>query len=163
MSQFVMPAALAGKTVIKAKKLIEDQLGYDFFGLAIKIVVFFSAAWFLEQWLKYNSNRPVSATIAAIFAGLGGAAFFALSQWLIDLITSKEEKSGIKYWDVIKIVATLLVMWEAYNYYNSRESLNMKPSPFTLGVFGVIITVLGLMAVPDLLKKIQELQMVIKK
>lgn len=162
MSQFVVPAALAGKAIIKTKKLLEDQLGYDFFGLVIKIVVFFVAAWVLEQYVRWSGGDS-NVKLATTFGAIGGVPLFALSQWLLDLFRPKEIVQGWKYWDIVKITATLLVSWEAYNYYESRQSLNMKPSPFTIGVFGAIISILGIMAVPDLLKKIQELQMAVKK
>lgn len=156
MSQFVLPAVEAAKLGIKSfqktSKLSLELFKYDFFGLAIKLVVYFAFAWIINQYLRWI-NGDTNTRLAVIFGALGGLPLFGLAQWLIDLLQPKEVKTGVKYWDIVKGVAFLLVAWEAYNYYESNQKTS---SPMTLGIFGLILALLGLSVVPDIITKLKE-------
>ena len=62
---------------------------------------------------------------------------------------------GFKFWDVVKIVALLLVITEMMMYINQNRKVGSNPSPMTLGVFTLIIVSLGATTVPELVKRIK--------
>ena len=63
--------------------------------------------------------------------------------------------SGFKFWDIIKIVAILIVIVEAFRYMESVKALGQKSSPATLGVFLLLIAILGIITVPELYNRLK--------
>ncbi len=60
---------------------------------------------------------------------------------------------GIKYWDVIKIVAIILVVLEWHSL-SQRRTL----TPTTQGLFLVIASGLALFTIPELFQRLKEMQ-----
>lgn len=156
----VIPAAMAiklgNKSIDKAKSTSIELYGYDFIGLMMKLVVYFIVAYFVEKYIWWTQQKPVNQILAGIFTALGGLPLFALSPTILKYFDSSEVNRGIKFWDIVKAGAVGLVAWEAYNYYRTQENLGGKVSPMTIGVFGLILSLLGFVAIPDILKKLQE-------
>ena len=156
----VIPAAMAlkigSKGIDKAKNASVELYGYDFVGLMIKIIVYFTVAWFVEKYVWWIQQKPINQLVSMIFGAIGGLPLFALSTNLLKYFDSSEVNRGIKFWDIVKAGAVGLVAWEAYNYYKTQENLGGKVSPMTIGVFGLILSLLGFVAIPDILKKLQE-------
>lgn len=166
-----VPVALAGQLlkgglaakfssdgIKKAKNASVEMYGYDFVGLMLKLTVFFIVAWFVEKYIWWSQQKPVNQILSGIFGALGGLPLFALSPTILKYFDSAEVNRGIKFWDIVKAAAVGLVAWEAYNYYKTQENLGGKVSPMTIGVFGLILSLLGFIAIPDILKKLQENQ-----
>lgn len=158
----VIPAAMAiklgSKGIDKAKNTSIELYGYDFVGLMMKIVVYFIVAYFVEKYIWWTQQKPVNQLLSGIFSAIGGLPLFALTPTILKYFDSSEVNRGIKFWDIVKAGAVGLVAWEAYNYYKTQENLGGKVSPMTIGVFGLILSLLGFVAIPDILKKLQEKQ-----
>ena len=151
-----LAAKLGSKAIDKAKNTSVELYGYDFVGLMIKLVVYFVVAYFVEKYIWWASQKPVNQVLAGIFGAIGGLPLFAASPAIIKYFDSSEVNRGIKFWDIVKVGAVGLVLWEAMNYHSAQEKLGGKVSPMTIGVFGLILSLLGFMAIPDVLKKLQE-------
>ena len=150
MSQYIF-AAGAKRTADVARKTLEKELGYDFFGLIIKLIVYFVVAWFLDGYIKAVAGQQnIVGKIIGIIGGIGGAF---ISAQIISYFTKPDEHK-IPFWTVVKTVAIFMVFIEAKNYYELNESLNRKPSPFTLSIFGLIIALLGFVTFPDIMNKL---------
>ena len=158
----VIPAAMALKLgnegIKKAKNQSIELYGYDFVGLMMKLVVYFIVAYFVEKYIWWTQQKPVNQILAGIFSALGGLPLFALTPTILKYFDNSEVNRGIKFWDIVKAGAVGLVAWEAYNYYKTQENLGGKVSPMTIGIFGLILSLLGFVAIPDILKKLQEKQ-----
>ena len=155
-----LAAKLGGKAVDKAKSVSVELYGYDFVGLIIKLMVYFIVAYFVEKYIWWVQQKPVNQILAGIFTALGGITVFPLSQQILKYFDNSEVNRGIKFWDIVKAGAVGLVLWEAMNYHKTQENLGGKVSPMTIGVFGLILALLGFMAIPDILKKLQERQII---
>jgi len=162
---FVLPAAkyalmskFGSEGIKKAKNASIELYGYDFIGLMVKLAVYFVVAYFVEKYIWWTQQKPVNQLLAGIFGALGGLPLFALSPSILKYFDSSEVNRGLKFWDLVKAGAVGLVAWEAYNYYKTQENLGGKVSPMTIGVFGLILSLLGFVAIPDILKKLQEKQ-----
>ena len=158
---------LALKGVDVARSALAKELGYDFFGLIVKIVVYFIVAWFLEGILKASLNLgDPTSLLHRILGSIGGIPIISLPQWVSDLITGKkfvppvipDQPSKlidtINYWTIVKGVGMFLILLEAKNYYELNESQNRKPSPITLGIFALIMILFGFITFPDIVNRI---------
>jgi len=156
MSQLVAGAVLSGgvKAGKAGQKFLHDELGYDFIGLGTKIVFFFVVAYFINKVFEaiiFGGN--VLASFMALF---GVKAPSSLPEQLIKFFT--DGIGGFRFWDIVKVLATLLVIMEAFNYIENQKLKGLKPSPLTLGVFSVIIIGLGLITVPEIIQRLKEKQ-----
>lgn len=165
----VVPIALAGtllKTGIasklgsigiqKAKNASIELYGYDFVGLLTKLVIYFIVAYFIEKYIYFTQQKPINSFLSGIFGAIGGLPLFAISATVLKYFDSSQVNSGIKFWDIVKGGAIALVIWEMWNFYNGQKILGGKASPMTLGLFGLIISLLAFITIPDVLKKVQE-------
>ena len=73
----------------------------------------------------------------------------------IKQLFSEQGFHGLNYWSVIKIIVILLVIAEFSQYLKMNKNLGGKSSSFTIGIFTLIIVVLGLTTVPELVKRIK--------
>jgi len=153
-----LAAKFGSKAIDKAKSASVEMYGYDFVGLMVKIVVYFTVAWFVEKYIWWSQQKPVNQVLMGLFGAIGGLPLFALSPTILKYFDNSEVNRGIKFWDIVKAGAVGLVAWEAFNYYKVQENLGGKVSPMTIGIFGLILSLLGFIAVPDILKKLQEKQ-----
>ena len=147
-----IPKSLALKGVDVARSSLAKEFGYDFFGLAIKLVVYFIVAWFLDGYFKAVAGQQnIVGKIIGIIGGVGGA--FAYGK-LLDFFTKPEDQK-VPYWTIVKTLAVFLVFLEAKNYYELNESNGVKPSPVTLGVFASIIGFLTFITFPDVMSSLK--------
>lgn len=140
------------KVFSSSQEFLKKELGYDFFNLIVKLVVYFVAAWFLDQYIKAVAGQQ--NIVARIIGNFGGIIGYLISVNIIEYFT-KPELHKVPYWTVVKGVAMFLVLLEAKNYYELNESDNRKPSPLTLGVFAIILAILGFMTFPDIMEKLK--------
>ena len=72
----------------------------------------------------------------------------------------KDGINGFRYWDIVKALATLLVLAEWFQWYNTEKAKDPKniPSPLTNGVFFVIVSGLALITFPELFQRLKEIR-----
>ncbi len=141
-----------------SQQLSIDAFKYDFINLGMKIIFFFTIA--------YGIQKLFEAIISAQGFVISFVAFFGLHlpanipepvrKFFLEGISIGNQR--IQFWDIIKVVATLLVILEAMNYMNTQKALGFKPNGFTLAVFGVIITGLALITFPEIISRVQEIR-----
>jgi len=138
-----------------SQKFLTDELGYDFVGLGIKISFFFIVAYLINKTFEaiiFGGN--VLATFMALF-GIKSPSHIPES--LVNFFT--DGINGFRFWDIVKILATFLVILETFNYIENRKLRGLKPSPLTLGVFAVIIIGISLVTFPELIQRLKEKNM----
>jgi len=181
----ISPTTAIATTGIKAGKAISKEVfGFDFVGLIIKLVVFFAIGYLSEIFIKSKiaidniiRNPDTPMAVATGFFGISGIVFNYLYNTFktekedpvkadpvssdfwnnekIKQLFSENGFHGFNYWSIIKIIAVLLVVSEFTRYLKTNKDLGGKASPFTVGIFTILIIALGLTTVPDLIKRIK--------
>lgn len=144
-----------GKQVRKETGDLSIELfNFDFANLTIKIVAWFLIAIFIDKihFMINNSAVNVAATIAGMF-GYRIPTPAQEPQFFKKLFN--EGYFGLKYWDFIKIGAIILVFIEFMRYYENEKRLGGRPSPFTIGIFVLIMTLLSAFTVPEIIQKLK--------
>ncbi len=145
--------AVAGLTVDSAKFASKEIFGFDFVNLGLKLLVYFTVALIFAKVMEAIIFARGSFILIANLFGFNIPTEDQLPQTLKDLFNGGIK--GFKFWDVVKIVALLLVITEMVMYINQNRRMGSNPSPMTLGVFTLIIVSLGITTVPELVKRIK--------
>ena len=141
------------QAVSTAQKSSVELFGYDFTGLVVKLVVYFGLALIFSKIME------------GIILARGGFVQFAnllginipQSEQMPDSLKKLFDGgiNGFKFWDIIKVIAILLVIMEYLRYSQSIKNLNAKVSPMTSGVFILLIVIMGITTIPELHKRIK--------
>ena len=143
-----LTAAQVGKDELKALSLREYN--YDFVGLVTKLVVYFTLSLFAKFMEAVILGRGFYKTLATLF-GYSIPASTEFPKFLVDLFGENGVK-GFKFWDIVKIGAILMVLFEFMRY--SKNNPNTK-NALTIGLFVGIIVALGLTTLPELIKRVK--------
>ncbi len=181
LPQTIFLGAQAAKTAKTVNDIAIEKFSYDFSGLAIRLALFFAVAFLIEIYFKSKiaidkTIRNPSTTIINSF-GLGGILFnYLFNQFKeqadnpevptpeasdffnnesLQKIFSPEGFHGFRFWDIIKIIAGILVLMEWNRFRNATQSSGGKVSPLTHGLFLLFVIGIGLSVVPDLVKKLK--------
>ena len=146
---FALSAAQVGKDELKAISLREYN--YDFVGLITKLVVYFTLSLLFAKFMEaVILGRGFYKTLATLF-GYNIPASSEFPKFLTDLF-GEEGIKGFKFWDIVKLGAILMVLFEFSRY--SKNNPNTK-NALTIGLFVGIIAVLGLTTLPELIKRVK--------
>ncbi len=148
------PRVTAAKAAIDISRSVSnDFFGYDFVSLLLKLFIFFTVAFVFAKFMEaVIFTRGAWITIANLL-GFQIPKSSEIPDSLKKLFDGGI--SGFKYWDVIKVVASILVIAELFQYVNKNRMAGSSSSPITIGLFVLIITVLTVVTVPDLFKRIK--------
>lgn len=151
----INPATLVASTTLdSSKQLSKEIFGYDFVGLLVKLFIFYSVGFVIAKVMEaIIFSRGVFTTLANLF-GFQIPNSEQLPTALINLF-GETGLHGFKFWDFVKIISVLLVIAEFFQYLNTQKMTGGKPSPMTMGIFTLIIISLGLVTIPELLKRIK--------
>ena len=164
-------AASAVKQIVQ--KELTERFGFDFISLGIKLLAFFAIMFVLEKFMQAqlffgNLTGNQQSGIAAGLFGISGIIInlfipkdenVTISKKITDNPTitalfSEQGFKGFRFWDLVKLVAILLVIAEFVGYLNSNK--NAKKSPFTITIFVSIIAVLSIATLPQMLKSLKK-------
>jgi len=127
---------------------------FDFVNLILKLFIFFSVAWLINKIFEaiiFGEN-----TLKTIAGLIGINLPNTLPENIVNFFQNGIQ--GFRYWDFIKIIATLLVIMEWFSWYEAEKAINKTPSAFTHGVFGVIVLGLTFISVPELFQRLKEIK-----
>lgn len=146
--------AIGSMTLDSGKQLSKEIFGYDFVGLLVKLFIFYAVAFVIAKVMEaIIFSRGVFTTLANLL-GFQIPNSEQLPTSLINLF-GEQGFHGFKFWDIVKMISILMVTAEFFQYLNTQKSLGGKPSPMTMGIFTLIIISLGLVTIPELLKRIK--------
>ncbi len=145
---------LAGSKIAKSSfdesgQFLTEKFGYDFVALITKLTVYFVIALIFAKLMEAIIFTRGSFVLIANLLGFNIPKSEQLPDSLKKLFNGGI--SGLKFWDFVKIVAILLVIAEFIRY----TKLPQKSSPLTIGIFILIIAVLGITTVPELAKRLK--------
>ena len=143
--------ALTAAQVGKERLDLEREYNYDFVGLVTKLVVYFTLSLLFAKFMEaVILGRGFYKTLASLF-GYNIPASTEFPKFLVDLF-GEEGIKGFKFWDIVKIGAILMVLFEFMRY--SKNNPNTK-NALTIGLFVGIIVALGLTTLPELVKRVK--------
>ena len=153
-----MSAILAGQTLATGfktgQKLSTDAFSFDFPGLVTKLTVFFVVAYVITK--VFESIINIDSTLRFILKTAGINFPDVFPENIVNFF--RDGIRGVKFWDIVKLLAILLVIMEWNNWMQTQKALKITPSPMTQGVFLVLNTGLILITVPELFQRLKELK-----
>jgi len=154
-SKLINPADVAVQLGTQFQKKASQQsielFNYDFVALAVKLIVYFVAAYVITKLMEAIIFARGGFVIIANLLGFNIPSSEQVPQQLKDLFG--EGLHGVKFWSAVKVIAVLLVVWEYLNYVEVNSRNGGKPSPLTTGVFLMIGLGLSLTVFPELLAR----------
>ena len=143
--------AITQKALGQSQEYSREIFGYDFGGLVVKLVIYFTIALLFSKFMEaVIYTRGVFVTFANLFG---------INVPTADQIPDSIKKlfdggiGGFKFWDLVKVVAILLITAEYFRY---RKSNINNTSPMTTGIFVLLISVLAITTIPELIKRVKE-------
>jgi len=135
-------------------KLSIELFSFDFANLAIKLLVWFMIAIVIDKihFVITSAGVNVVSTIVNAF-GYNLPTVQSEPDFFKKLFG--EGYFGLKYWDFIKIGALILVLIEFMRWYENEKRIGGEPSPFTLGIFALIMVLLSAFTIPEIIKKLK--------
>jgi len=133
-------------------KLSQEVFGFDFVQLIIKMGIYFLVAIIIDKLhFLVTGTANIAATILLAF----GINLPTSEPDFITKLFSEQGISGVKYWDIIKFGAMALIVIEMLFYIQTQRNLGGSPSPFTIAIFLLIISTIGIFTIPELIQKIK--------
>ncbi len=130
---------------------LRERFNYDFVNLGIKLLIFFGTMFIFAKFMEAVIFVRGGFLIFANLLGFNIPKSEQLPQSLKDLFNGGI--NGFKFWDIVKIVAILLVVAEFMRYMSNNQGA--KSSPMTIGIFIAIIVILGITTIPELKTRLQ--------
>ena len=154
LGKFASPTAFVTKSAIsQAQNLSLQKFGYDFTGLFFRLFIFFGLAFVFAKFME------------SVILTRGGFITFAnFLGWKIpqsDQLPDTIKKlfgdgiQGFKFWDIIKIIGMVLVVYEYFEFKNQKNELDQSVNPLTTGVFLLLVIMLGVTTIPELVKRVK--------
>ena len=154
--QGAIVAAKAAQLALQSGgEISENTFKYDFINLATKLVLFFVTAYALAKVFEaIIFGQGLIVSFVALFG-------LKLPQSLPEPIVSffQEGIRGFRFWDLIKLLAIMLVILEWNNWYKTEKARGVaNPSPLTTGVFAMIVGSMVLITIPELWVRFKEIR-----
>ena len=150
----IVGAKVASKVAQEGAKLSSDIFKYDFVNLITKLVIFFVFSYVVAKIFEaIIFGQGLIVSFVALFG-------LKLPQSLPEPIVNffQEGIKGFRYWDFIKTFAILLVIMEFNNWLTEQAARGIRPSPMTIGVFGVLIGGMALITLPEVWQRAKEIR-----
>ena len=150
-------------TIKTTREASVSILGYDFLGLIGRLLAFFVVAFLINS---YFQAVIVGGGWLNTFAGFFNLKFpSTLPDSIIKLFTVGYK--GVTFWQVVQVIAILLIIVEAMQYekmLKSNKTLEhpngQKANVSTLAVFTILALSLSLITFPQIIQKAQEMRIV---
>jgi len=138
----------------EAGKLSIELFNFDFMSLFVKLLVYTFIAILIDK-IHFMLTSPLVNVSSTILNALGYNLPTTASEPNFFKKLFGEGYFGLTYWDLVKLGAILLVFIEFMRYYENEKKLGGSASPFTLGIFVLIMTLLSAFTVPEIIRKIK--------
>jgi len=154
--------AIAGSIIAAkaGKEALRELAGYDFVGLLTRIVIFFVVALIIAKIFELIIFAQSGLTTAAKLFGI------PLPTHAPEFIRKLFDEgyvigsTRIKWWDLIKILAVLMVTYEMILFMQNKKAQNEKAAPTTIAIFVLIIAGLTVISFADIFQMLKERQLI---
>lgn len=148
-ASIAIPVAMKAKQ--KASQFVQESTGYDFLNLFQGLVIIFLIAKAIELYVQVA--KGVSSGWISVIKLFGFQAPTNVPSALDTLVSTGF--SGIKYWDIIKGLMILIVIYE---WSKAKDRLNSSGQL----AFGMISAFLILITIPSLSQRLKEMKILSK-
>ena len=131
-------------------------LGYDFIGLVSRLALFFLTGFLINSYFQATIQGGIWLNSLAGFFGLNFPT--TLPEWVTKLFTTGFH--NITFWQIIQVIAVLIVVVEYMQYDRMLKQTNEKPNTTTIAVFTIISLGLSLITFPQIVQKIKEMRII---
>ena len=131
-------------------------LGYDFIGLISRLALFFLTGFLINSYFQATISGGIWLNSLAGFFGLNFPT--TLPEWVTKLFTTGFH--NITFWQIIQVIAVLIVVVEYMQYDRMLKQTNEKPNTTTIAVFTIISLGLSLITFPQIVQKIKEMRII---
>lgn len=158
LKKIAAQAASSGASAAnQASGLSKEIFGYDFIALITKLTIFYVVAYLFAKFMEaiiYGGNFLNSFVLGAgSLFGLKIPKKEVFPKVLVDLFIDGYGPQKIVYWDIVKSLSLALVIFEAIQYLNANKKVGADPSPFTIGIFTLIVGAIAVVTIPDIFKR----------
>ena len=129
-------------------------LGYDFVGLISRLAIFFLTGFLINSYFQATIQGGIWLNSLAGFFGLNFPT--TLPEWTTKLFTTGFH--NITFWQIIQVIAVLIVVVEYMQYDRMLKQTNEKPNVTTGAVFAMIGLGLSLITFPQIIQKVKEMR-----
>jgi len=147
-------AGVSRQSAKESGKLSMELFSFDFLNLTIKLLVWFLIAVVIDK-IHFAINGGLVNVVTTIINAFGFNLPTAQSEPDFFKKLFNEGYFGLKYWDLVKLGAIVLVIIEFYRWYENEKRLGFSPSPFTIGIFASFVLLLSAFTVPEIIDKIK--------
>lgn len=160
LKKIAAQAATSGASAAsQASGLSKEIFGYDFVGLITKIVIFNVIAYLFAKFMEaviLGTNFTNSFVLgAARLFGVSLPTKTTLPAPIVELFETGYGEHKLKFWDFVKALTTLLIVFEAIQYYRANKALGGQVSPFTIGIFTLLTSAMALVTVPEIMQRLK--------
>lgn len=156
----VIPQALIAKEIAQrsgkeASKVSRTMLGFDFIPLITSLFIFYTIAFLFSKYME-----------ASKFASGGFIAFANLIGFNIpppeelpnswNKLFDEEGLNGVKWWDLINIIAIVIIVATAFQFNNNTKAKGDEVQPITWAIFGLMVSFIVITGVSKLVTKLQQ-------
>ena len=131
-------------------------LGYDFIGLISRLAIFFLTGFLINSYFQATIQGGIWLNSLAGFFGLNFPT--TLPEWVTKLFTTGFH--NITFWQVVQVIAVLIVVVEYMQYDRMLKQTNEKPNITTGAVFAMIGLGLSLITFPQIIQKVKEMRII---
>ena len=131
-------------------------LGYDFVGLISRLAIFFLTGFLINSYFQATIQGGIWLNSLAGFFGLNFPT--TLPEWVTKLFTTGFH--NITFWQIIQVIAVLIVVVEYMQYDRMLKQTNEKPNVTTGAVFAMIGLGLSLITFPQIIQKVKEMRII---
>jgi len=148
-------ALMGARTGLKASKQYSvSVLGYDFIGLAMRLLIFLGVGVLIQAYMTATISGGNWLNSIAGFFNIKFPS--TLPEWLTRLFTTGF--NGVAFWQILQISAILLVLIEYMQYERSLKEKGETANVTTQGLFLLIAGALALMVIPQTVQKFKDMK-----
>ena len=160
-----VPLALLGgtaRTALMAKygaeqasQISKKSLGFDFIPLLTSLVLYYVIAFAFAKFMEASKFATGGILIIANLIGVNIPSSEELpNQW--NRLFDETGYNGIKFWDIINVVALLIVISTALNFQKNTEDSGNQVQLITWAIFAMIGGFIVVTGISKLVMKLQE-------
>ena len=152
----VIPTALLARQGAKqASKISAQHLGFDFIPLITSLLIFYSIAFVFAKYMEGVQFATGGIRAIAGVLGYNMPSTEELPNTWTQLFSETGVK-GFKFWDIINIVAILIIIATAFNFQKTTEATGNKVQPITWAIFTMLVSFIVITGVSKLVMKLQQ-------
>jgi hypothetical protein len=151
----VSSALIARQSAKEASKISKKSLGFDFIPLLTSLILYYVIAFAFAKFMEASKFATGGFISIANFLGANIPSTEELpSQW--NRLFDETGYNGVKFWDIINVVALLIIIATALNFQKNTEASGNQVQLITWAIFAMLGGFIIVTGISKLVMKLQE-------